>query len=62
MSKEDCQDKSCKVKEIMTGEILEACSHKAILTYLKSKERISFLHDMEKYGYELRVVKKGQCY
>lgn len=43
-------------------EILEACSHEAVLLYLKSEKREPFLRAMTKHGYELRVVKKGQCY
>ncbi len=63
MGNEDCIGRLCKIKnESDTGEILAACSHDAILTYLKSKKRNGFLEAMEQYGYELRVVKKGQCY
>ncbi len=64
MDNEDCIERLCKIKnEHDTGEILAACSHDAILTYLKSeKARKGFLEAMERYGYELRVVKKEQCY
>lgn len=41
---------------------LEACSHDAIVLYLKSKKRKAFLNALEEHGYELRVVLKGQCY
>jgi hypothetical protein len=43
-------------------KILEACSHNTIELYFKSKEKQAWLRAMEKWGYELRVVKKGQCY
>ncbi len=43
-------------------KMIEACSHDAIVLYLKSKKRQAFLRALKKYGYELRVVLKGQCY
>ena len=48
--------------DTIAEEIIEACSHKAVLLYLKSEKRQPFLNALEKYGYELRVVRKGQCY
>lgn len=46
----------------MAKKMIEASSHETIVLYIKSKKRQAFLHALEKYGYELRVVLKGQCY
>ncbi len=56
----DRKDDKCKVFDInkqITGEIIESCSHNAILAYLRSEKRKPFLLAMKKYGYRLRVVK-----
>ena len=55
-------DKERDVNAEMTGDYLESLSYNAVLAYLKSEKRKPFLRAMEKYGYELRVIQKGQCY
>lgn len=57
----DCEKDNCEMSDIdkqISGEILDSCSHAAILLYLKSEKRKPFLRAMEKYNYKLKIVKK----